>query len=102
MENLVHALATTSLGTSPSNITLSFTRTAFLQTHSSSSSRNSDFNDSLHTGHEMFLTSSPGGTTTVEARNVASRSAASGALYRMSPNDRPLPLLEVPLSFTQS
>jgi len=67
-------------------LTLSPTRTAFRQIHSSSSSWNSDFSTSLQTGQGTCEASSPAGTTTNDARSFASRSAdASAAAARFLP-----------------
>ena len=68
----------------PVNDTLSSFFTAFLQTHSSSSSRNSDLSVSLQIGHKITRASAPGGTTTNCAFNSASCLACS-AFDRLGP-----------------
>ena len=82
------------------SLTLSSFLTAFRQTHSSSSSINSDFRSSLQIGHDIGFASSPGGTTTNIDRNSVSRFAASAAAtafaFNRGPSARPLPFTSVP------
>ena len=87
-------------------LTLSSFFMALRHTHSSSSSRNSDFKGSLQIGHEIGFASSPGGTTTNIALSSASRFAASSAATTLEltvrPSARPLPFTSMPLQLIQS